>query len=471
MVRGRGSGNPVTEDTGRQSTNPFDDNYQEPGNSAPDDATIIETIETNPFSSESENDKNFSRNNNLFEGSHNLEPRATSSSDCSSDNGSDNGAGGNSMKLPLLLDSGDDANYEFELQDDFSKRNSRNGNAMRKTITRAKPLGYCSQYGDGLSPMLTVREQFDLIAQMAECRIQASSEVSRDSVLRKFLANERIKEERERILGGLGLMLVAGKTGNSSVEDCFGNHSESEKKRKKRKKNRNHMFGNSLGANSSSSDASPESSPLSDPGLENRLVATLTPGQRRLLNIAIAFVGNPAVVILDEPTGDLSLDERNRLFSFLRQESKKRGTGILISSHDCAETEELADRVAFLRNGILVSASGSVNELKEKFECGYKILMSLNSEYFADRIRREKRAREVEKEEKNNFKAGSLANSMAMRNNFERFAWGGSPNPNLHEKKKSSFLLRESLIAASHGIPMADIAKLLQNEVFPEVVH
>jgi ABC-2 type transport system ATP-binding protein len=83
----------------------------------------------------------------------------------------------------------------------------------------------------------------------------------------------------------------------------------------------------------------------------------LSTGQKRRLALALAVAHKPSVVFLDEPTAGLDVESRNRLHEVIR-ELQSEGTTIILSSHDMAEVEKLADRVAILLRGKIV-ASGT----------------------------------------------------------------------------------------------------------------
>ena len=88
--------------------------------------------------------------------------------------------------------------------------------------------------------------------------------------------------------------------------------------------------------------------------------ANLSVGNRQRLNLAIAFLGRPEVLLLDEPTAALDPEQRRRLWdraSALRE----AGGAFAFATQNLDELERLADRVAALRDGRLVF-SGSVHE-------------------------------------------------------------------------------------------------------------
>ncbi len=87
----------------------------------------------------------------------------------------------------------------------------------------------------------------------------------------------------------------------------------------------------------------------------------LSTGQKRRLALSLAIAHNPHVVFLDEPTAGLDVISRTELHDVIH-ELQAQGTTIILSSHDMAEVEKLANRVAILLHGKL-AAVGTPNEL------------------------------------------------------------------------------------------------------------
>ena len=88
-------------------------------------------------------------------------------------------------------------------------------------------------------------------------------------------------------------------------------------------------------------------------GLEDKRQAQysqLSVGLQRRLALALALAHRPPVVILDEPTAGLDVGSRTELHALMR-EAKEEGTAILLATHDMAEAEKMADRVAILLAG------------------------------------------------------------------------------------------------------------------------
>lgn len=76
----------------------------------------------------------------------------------------------------------------------------------------------------------------------------------------------------------------------------------------------------------------------------------LSGGQQKRLLIALAVCHDPQILILDEPTAALDVESRVELHSLMR-ELKSQGTTILLATHDMAEAEKMADRIAILLKG------------------------------------------------------------------------------------------------------------------------
>jgi ABC-2 type transport system ATP-binding protein len=87
----------------------------------------------------------------------------------------------------------------------------------------------------------------------------------------------------------------------------------------------------------------------------------LSGGQRRRLDLGLALVGDPEVIFLDEPTTGFDPAARRRAWGTIRS-LRALGKTILLTTHYLDEVEQLADRVAVLREGQIV-ASGTVHEL------------------------------------------------------------------------------------------------------------
>lgn len=109
-----------------------------------------------------------------------------------------------------------------------------------------------------------------------------------------------------------------------------------------------------------------------------RRVATYSKGMRQRLGLAQALIGEPQVLLLDEPT--TGLDPALRLsFYEIVQALRDRGATVVLSSHALAELGEHADRVVIMSHGTMV-AHGSINELRRIAQLPAKIRLTVFGE-------------------------------------------------------------------------------------------
>ena len=94
----------------------------------------------------------------------------------------------------------------------------------------------------------------------------------------------------------------------------------------------------------------------------------LSGGQKRKLSVGIALIGDPKVILLDEPSAGLDPVSRRNLWTLLQR--KKEGKVILLTTHFMDEADTLADRKAIIHDGTL-RCVGSSLFLKNKYGVGY----------------------------------------------------------------------------------------------------
>lgn len=102
--------------------------------------------------------------------------------------------------------------------------------------------------------------------------------------------------------------------------------------------------------------------PLRD--LVGRQAGGLSGGQKRMLAVALAFVGAPDLVFLDEPTTGLDVEARRALWQAIGSFRDDGGT-IVLTTHYLEEAEALASRVVVMREGRTV-ADGTVEEIRHQ---------------------------------------------------------------------------------------------------------
>jgi ABC-2 type transport system ATP-binding protein len=96
-------------------------------------------------------------------------------------------------------------------------------------------------------------------------------------------------------------------------------------------------------------------------GKENALARTLSGGQLRRLDLALALVGDPELIFLDEPTTGFDPAARRNAWDAIRS-LKALGKTVLLTTHYLDEAQALADRVAIIKDGRIL-AEGAPREL------------------------------------------------------------------------------------------------------------
>lgn len=97
-------------------------------------------------------------------------------------------------------------------------------------------------------------------------------------------------------------------------------------------------------------------------GVKRKLIRQLSKGTRQRVGIAQALLGNPEIIILDEPTVGLDPRQITEIRALVRRLGEKRT--VIISSHLLSEVEELCDHVLILSEGKLI-ANAPIEELRE----------------------------------------------------------------------------------------------------------
>jgi len=98
--------------------------------------------------------------------------------------------------------------------------------------------------------------------------------------------------------------------------------------------------------------------------ISNKKVEQLSGGMRKKLSVAISLLGNPEILILDEPTVGLDVETRREVWHIIKK-VKSEGKSVLLSTHYMEEAETLCDRVAIINDGKIIDI-GTVDELKKK---------------------------------------------------------------------------------------------------------
>jgi ATP-binding cassette subfamily A (ABC1) protein 5 len=102
----------------------------------------------------------------------------------------------------------------------------------------------------------------------------------------------------------------------------------------------------------------------------------LSGGNRRKLSAAIAMVGRPKVMFLDEPSSGMDVATRRNMWTVISQSLSQ--SSVVLTTHSMEEADALSSRIAIMVNGAL-RCIGTGQQLKQKFGTGYILEVSLPS--------------------------------------------------------------------------------------------
>uniref|UniRef100_A0A8B9KFP4 Cholesterol transporter ABCA5 n=1 Tax=Astyanax mexicanus TaxID=7994 RepID=A0A8B9KFP4_ASTMX len=105
----------------------------------------------------------------------------------------------------------------------------------------------------------------------------------------------------------------------------------------------------------------------------------LSAGLKRKLCFALSMLGNPQIVLLDEPSSGMDPKSKQRMWRALRAAFKNKQRGAILTTHYMEEAEAVCDRVAIMVSGQL-RCIGSIQHLKAKYGRGYSLEIKLREE-------------------------------------------------------------------------------------------
>jgi ABC-2 type transport system ATP-binding protein len=95
--------------------------------------------------------------------------------------------------------------------------------------------------------------------------------------------------------------------------------------------------------------------------IKDRKAGALSAGEMTRAILAKAFLPNPKIVLLDEPTASLDPDIAHEVRNFVLQQRKERSVSILFTSHNMDEVAQICDRVLVLKNGNIIAQDAPTN--------------------------------------------------------------------------------------------------------------
>ena len=105
---------------------------------------------------------------------------------------------------------------------------------------------------------------------------------------------------------------------------------------------------------------------------KNKQAGRLSGGNRRKLSVAISMIGNPPIILLDEPSTGMDPEARRFMWTVIHKMSTRgRKSSVIMTTHSMDEAETLCRRMGIMVNGEFVCL-GTANQIKEKYGYGYE---------------------------------------------------------------------------------------------------
>lgn len=113
--------------------------------------------------------------------------------------------------------------------------------------------------------------------------------------------------------------------------------------------------------------------------LYHKLVREMSLGQRTLCDILAAFLHNPSVVFLDEPTIGLDVSMKSKIRNLIKELNKEKGTTVILTTHDMGDVDALCKRIVIIDKGAMLY-DNSIENLRSFFG-SYRTLKLRFSKY------------------------------------------------------------------------------------------
>jgi len=105
----------------------------------------------------------------------------------------------------------------------------------------------------------------------------------------------------------------------------------------------------------------------------DKVAGSYSGGNKRKLMVAQAMIGNPPIILLDEPSTGMDPEARRDMWNVIsRISSQKKQASVILTTHSMEEAEVLSKRIAILVEGEL-KCIGNKQKLKDKFGKGFEI--------------------------------------------------------------------------------------------------
>ena len=97
-------------------------------------------------------------------------------------------------------------------------------------------------------------------------------------------------------------------------------------------------------------------------------------GNKRKLSVAMAIIGNPPIILLDEPSAGMDPEARRFMWQVVEKISQRdKRSAVIITTHSMEEAEALSTKLGIMVRGGVFRCMGSTQHIKNKFGVGYEV--------------------------------------------------------------------------------------------------
>lgn len=96
-------------------------------------------------------------------------------------------------------------------------------------------------------------------------------------------------------------------------------------------------------------------------------------GNKRKLSVAIAIVGNPPIILLDEPSAGMDPEARRFMWSVVAKIASQKTSAVILTSHLMEEAEALCTKMGIMVKGGIFKCFGSSQHIKNKYGVGFEV--------------------------------------------------------------------------------------------------
>lgn len=108
-------------------------------------------------------------------------------------------------------------------------------------------------------------------------------------------------------------------------------------------------------------------------------------GNKRKLSVAIATLGNPPIILLDEPSAGMDPEARRFMWSVVAGISQRdKKSAVVLTTHSMEEAEALSTKMGIMVRGGIFKCFGSSQHIKNKFGTGYELEIKIRKPTFAE---------------------------------------------------------------------------------------